>query len=102
MQLEFSRQIFKKSPHVSNFLENPSSGNRADPCGWTDRHDEAQNAFHNFANAPKNYEADIQLTTIPNTTVQQCSNNLSMLKSYFSSTSGKRARIQAIDCRQII
>jgi len=53
MKLEFSRQIFEKySNIVSN--ENLSSGSRAIPCGQTDRHVEANIAFRNFANAPKN------------------------------------------------
>jgi len=34
--------------------ENPSNGNLVVPCGWTDRHNEADIVtFHIFANAPK-------------------------------------------------
>jgi len=35
MKLEFSRQIFEKSPDIK-FNENPSSGSRVVPCGRTD------------------------------------------------------------------
>jgi len=68
MKLEFSGHILEKYPNI-NFLENPSSVSRVVPCGqtggrmdrpadgWTDgqseRHDEANSCFRNFANAPK-------------------------------------------------
>ena len=52
MKLEFSRQISEQSS--MKFHQNPSSGSGVVPCGrtdrWTDGYDEA---FHNFANAPK-------------------------------------------------
>jgi hypothetical protein len=51
MQLEFSGQIFEKSSNIK-FNENPSSGSRV-PFSRTDRHDEANSLFRNFANAPK-------------------------------------------------
>jgi len=40
MKLEFSRQIFEKSSNIK-FHENPPSGSRVAPCGWTDRLEEA-------------------------------------------------------------
>jgi hypothetical protein len=36
MKIEFSRQIFEKSSNI-NFNENPTSGIRVVPGGWTDR-----------------------------------------------------------------
>jgi len=54
MKIEFSRQIFEKSLNIK-FHENLPSGSRDVLCGQTDgrkdRHDEA---FRNFAKAPKN------------------------------------------------
>jgi len=35
MAFEFSEHIFEKSSNIK-FHENPSSGNRVVPCGWTD------------------------------------------------------------------
>jgi hypothetical protein len=54
MKLEFSRQIFEKSPNIK-FHENPSSGSRVVPCGRTDRQKNKKIivAFRNFAKAPK-------------------------------------------------
>jgi hypothetical protein len=49
MKHEFSPQIFEKYLNIE-FHENPSSRSRVVPCERTDRHDEA---FRNFANAPK-------------------------------------------------
>jgi hypothetical protein len=50
---------------LSDFYENPSNGNRIDPCGqmdgWTDgrtdEHDKANSRISNFANAPRNLSA---------------------------------------------
>ena len=53
MKLEFSRRIFEKYCNIK-FHENPSSGSRVVPHGRTDRHDEANRLFRNFANASKN------------------------------------------------
>jgi hypothetical protein len=60
MKLEFSQQTFEKYSNI-RFHENPSSGIRIVPRGWTggqtketDRHDEASSRFRNFAKAPKN------------------------------------------------
>jgi hypothetical protein len=50
---DFPQQIFKKSTNMK-FHENPSSGSRVVPCGRTDMV-KLIAAFHNFANAPKNY-----------------------------------------------
>ena len=52
MQIEFSGQIFEKSSNIK-FHENPSSGSRVVPFPRTDRHDEANSLFRNFANASK-------------------------------------------------
>jgi hypothetical protein len=43
-KLEFSWQIFKKSSNIK-FHENQSSGSRAVPCRWTDRHTKANSHF---------------------------------------------------------
>ena len=62
MTLEFSRQIFEKYSNIK-FHENPSSGSRVVPCGWTDGRTDSRTdgrtdmmklivAFRNFANAP--------------------------------------------------
>jgi hypothetical protein len=56
MKLEFSEQIFKKYPNIK-FHENPCSGSRVVPCGWTDGWADMMKlmvAFCNLANAPKN------------------------------------------------
>jgi hypothetical protein len=53
MQLEFSRQIFKKN-NKFKFHENPSSGRQDVPCGQTDRQTKLVVAFHDFVTAPKN------------------------------------------------
>jgi len=53
MKLELSLQIFEQSSN-SEFYGNPSSGKRVVPYGQKDGHDEANVAFCNFANAPKN------------------------------------------------
>jgi len=52
MQLEFSRQILKKSSNIK-FLENPSSESRVVPLGRTDGRDEANSLFCYFEKAPK-------------------------------------------------
>jgi len=66
MKITRSRQIFEKSSSIK-FHENPSSGSRVVPCGWTDdrtyrRTDMTQliAAYCNFANTPKN-EAQEQI-----------------------------------------
>jgi hypothetical protein len=44
---------FEKSPEAQ-FHKNLSSGSQVVPCGWADRHDEANShTFCNFANMPK-------------------------------------------------
>jgi hypothetical protein len=48
--------FFRKIP-TCRFYENPSSGSRVDPCGWTDI-TTLIIAFRNFANAPKNYHRE--------------------------------------------
>jgi hypothetical protein len=57
MKLEFSRQSFEKYSNIK-FHENPSSGSRDFPRGWTDGRTTGMTkltvAFRNFANAPKN------------------------------------------------
>jgi len=50
MEIELPRVILKKLSSIK-FDENTSSGSRVEPCGRTERHDEA---FRNFANAPEN------------------------------------------------
>jgi len=47
MKLEFPRQIFEKYSNIK-FHKNPTSGSRVVPCGWTDRHDEANSLFSQF------------------------------------------------------
>jgi hypothetical protein len=47
-----SRQIFEKYSNMK-FYKNPSNGNRAVPCGWTDRHDEANSRFSQFCELAK-------------------------------------------------
>jgi hypothetical protein len=61
MNLKFSQQMFEKYSNIK-FNENPSSGVRVVPCRQTDVRTEGQTrltklivAFHNFANAPKNW-----------------------------------------------
>ena len=51
INLKYSRQIFEKSSNIK-IHENPSSGRRDIPCGWTDM-TKLTVAFRNFANAPK-------------------------------------------------
>ena len=54
MTLGFSGQSFDKSSNTE-FNENPSSGNRAAPCGRTDRHNEANKlivTLRDFAKSP--------------------------------------------------
>ena len=49
--------IFSKKISNVKFHQNPSSGIRVVPCGWTDRQTDMTKlavAFRNFANAPKN------------------------------------------------
>jgi len=47
MKHEFSSQIFEKYPNIK-FHENPASDSQIVPCGWTDRHDEANTHFLQF------------------------------------------------------
>jgi hypothetical protein len=47
MKHEFSSQIFEKYPNIK-FHENPTSDSQIVPCGWTDRHDEANTHFLQF------------------------------------------------------
>jgi hypothetical protein len=62
MKLEFSRQIFEKCSNIKNY-ENPSSESRVGPCRkkdvrtdrQTDRQDEGNSRYRNFANAPKRW-----------------------------------------------
>jgi hypothetical protein len=45
---------FSKNTQILNFIKkNPSIGSRAVPCGQTERHNEANRSFRNFANMPK-------------------------------------------------
>jgi hypothetical protein len=44
IKLEFSREIFDKSPNIRFPLKNPASGSR----GQTDGHDEANSSFSQF------------------------------------------------------
>jgi len=48
MKTEVSKQIFKKYSNIK-FHENPSTGNRVVPSGWTDgdRHDKTSRCFSN-------------------------------------------------------
>jgi hypothetical protein len=56
MKLEFSWQILEKYSNLK-FQGNPASGSQAVPYGQTDTNEAV--AFHNFANALKNYKYDI-------------------------------------------
>jgi hypothetical protein len=47
MKLEFSEQIFEKYSN-NKFYENSSSARWGFPCGWTDKHDEANSHFSQF------------------------------------------------------
>jgi len=49
-KLEFSRQISKNAYILWKSVKREPSV----PCGRTDRHDEANSLFRNYANAPKN------------------------------------------------
>jgi len=49
MKLEDSQQIFKKSSNIK-FHENLSSGSWVVPCGWKNRHDEANSRNSQFCN----------------------------------------------------
>ena len=53
MKLEYSLQIFDKTSNIK-FHEDPSSGSRVVPCGWTDM-TELTVALRNFAQAPKKH-----------------------------------------------
>jgi len=59
-ELEFSRQNFEKYSnikfHKKSFQREPSGCMRTD--GRTDRHDEANSRFSQFANAPEYYTPD--------------------------------------------
>jgi hypothetical protein len=59
MNLEFSRQIFKKYFTIK-FHENPYSGSQVVPCGQTDMM-KLIVTFHHFVNVPKN--EDLTCTT---------------------------------------
>jgi hypothetical protein len=57
MKLEISRHIFQKYSNIK-FHENPFSGSRVVPCGWTDGQADMTKltvVSRNFANAPKRY-----------------------------------------------
>jgi len=54
IKFRFLRQVFKKYSNIK-FHENPSSGSRVVPCGWTDKTKLV--AFRNFARAPLNCTA---------------------------------------------
>ena len=58
IKLEFSGQIFEKKYSNIKFYENPSSESRVVPFGQTDRHDEANGIFRNFAKAPKSQKLE--------------------------------------------
>ena len=47
----FSRD-FRKNTRWIKFHENPSSGSRVVPCGWTDRHYEANIRYSQFCDTP--------------------------------------------------
>ena len=64
MALVSSREIFEKYSNTK-FHENPSSGSWLVPCGRTDRHDEANNRFSQFANAPNTVAYLRQPVTFP-------------------------------------
>ena len=53
MKSAFSRQICEKKIKYQIY-KNPFSGSGAVPCGRTDRQDEANSRFSQFANASKN------------------------------------------------
>jgi hypothetical protein len=55
MKLEFSGQFFEKYVHI-NFHENPFSGSRVVPCGWTDGHDKANSRFTQFCESVLKYK----------------------------------------------
>jgi len=59
----FSRRFFGKFSNI-NFHENSSSASRVVPYGQTDRHDETNNLFRNFANASKNKNECLSPTAI--------------------------------------
>jgi hypothetical protein len=40
--------MFAKDTQVSNFIKNLANGNQVVPCGWMDRHDEADSRFSQF------------------------------------------------------
>jgi hypothetical protein len=44
MKLEYSRGIFEEGLDIK-FHENPASGSRVVPCGWTEGRDEADSRF---------------------------------------------------------
>jgi len=50
MELDFSRQIFKKHSNIK-FREYSSSWSRVVPCGWTDRRTDRQKDKHDVANS---------------------------------------------------
>jgi len=52
MKIELSRHTFEKSSNIK-FREKFSSGSRGVSCEQTDRYDEANSLFRNFAHAPK-------------------------------------------------
>jgi hypothetical protein len=53
MEIEFSRQVLKKTP-ISNIMEvGPEEGDLFLADFQTDRHDEAKNVSRNFENTPK-------------------------------------------------
>jgi hypothetical protein len=63
MKSEFLHIVSKNIQNIK-FHENPSSGRRIVPCGRTDRHDEANSRFSQFANTPKNVFSPAIFTAI--------------------------------------
>jgi hypothetical protein len=65
MKLELSGRIVEKFSYIK-FHEIPSSGNRVVPCGETDGQTDMTKlivAFCKFANAPKNPDKTLQITS---------------------------------------
>jgi hypothetical protein len=64
----FSRHIFEKYSNIK-FHGNRFNGSRVVPCRQTDSHDEANNSYRNFVNAPTNSEfSELNLAIYTQTT----------------------------------